>query len=266
MSELTEIKALTSTTAKPSYLFYGGPGVGKTWLSALHPGKRKLWLDMDQKLDEMGNIPNRETIEIWSPREALGAGEIIIPWSPDPKHVEKGRLRDRSPQGFNKLVSLINELLGLAAQGKLPYDLVVLDSLSAASEHWRSLTMYEHRVTFMTERLWGVYLAGMTELISGFLRLPCERIVIAHEKRFLDENVKVDVIRPAVDGQLGNNLVKSFTEAYYIAGRGSDGKYRMRTVSDYVETSIGPRLTARTSNGLQPEEITGPDIFRRRNA
>jgi len=229
----------------------------------MHPAKRKLWLDVDQKLDEMPALPNRDTISVWSPNEALASGEIIIPWSPDPKHVEKGRLRSHSPRGFDKLVKVINRLLDRASKNDLPYDLIVLDSLTAASDHWRVLCMHEHHVTFMTERLWGVYLSGMTEVLSGFLRLPCERIVIAHEKRFIDEDSKIDIVRPALDGQLGNNLVRSFTEAYYLAGRGSDGKYRMRTISDYVTTSIGPRLTARTSRGLEAEEICGPEIYNR---
>lgn len=221
---------------------------------------------MDQKLGEMKNLPNKDTISIWSPEESLAGkeAEIIIPWSPNPKQVEQGKLRTKSPQGFNRLVNVINELLATQhKEGKLPYDLIVLDTLSAASDHWIALMMFTHRVTFMTERLWGVYLSGMNEFLSGFLALKCERIVISHEKRSIDDGAKIDVIRPAVAGQTGNNLCKNFTEAYYLAGRGPDGKYRMRTVSDYIETKTGPRLTARTSRDLKEEEILGPDIWKR---
>ena len=223
---------------------------------------------MDQRINEMSALPNKNSIQAWMPNEALHdvTSGILIPWSPDPKNVGHGRLPSKEPQGYNKLVKITNELLELSYKNELPYDLVVLDTLSAMSDHWVALLMYTHRVTFMTERLWGIYLSGMNEYVNGFLRLKCDRIIIAHEKRSIDEGSKVDIIRPNVAGQTGNNLVKNFTEAYYLAGRGNDGKYRMRTVSDYIETSIGPRLTARTSRGLQPEEISGPDIYKRRSA
>src|SRR5438046_2205764 len=99
MSELAEIKALSDTPDNPSYLFYGGPGVGKTWLASLHPGKRKLWLDMDQRINEMSALPNKDTIQAWMPNEALHdvTSGILIPWSPDPKNVGHGRLPSKEP-------------------------------------------------------------------------------------------------------------------------------------------------------------------------
>ena len=71
MSELDNI-GLRSVEAggTRSYLFYGPAGSGKTTLAAMHPGKRKLWLDVDQKLHEMEVLPNRESIKVWAP---LGA-------------------------------------------------------------------------------------------------------------------------------------------------------------------------------------------------
>ena len=257
MSELENVRHVSETSAVGrSYLFYGPPGSGKTTLAAHHPAKRKLWLDMDQKLHEMGTLPNRGAISVWAPQEPLGNPERIeIPWSPDPKNVQAGQIPTKKPLGYEKAVVVTNELLKSAKAGQLDYDCVVLDTLTSIGDHWTRLLMYTHRVSFMTERLWGIYLAGMMEYLNGFLTLPCDRIVIAHEKRRTDEDTKQDVIRPSVAGQMGDNLVRFFTEAYWLSGRERSGKYKLQTV-----TANG--AAARTSIGLDPEVIAGPDIFK----
>jgi AAA domain len=238
-----------------SYLFYGPAGAGKTTLAAMHPGKKKLWLDMDQKLGEMEVLPNRGSIFAWSPKEPLGNPDRIeIPWSPDPKNVQTGQIPAKKPQGYERLVHVTNELLQEAKQGRVEYDVVILDTLTSVGDHWGRLLMYTHRVSFMTERLWGIYLAGMMEYLNGFLTLPCDRIVICHEKRRTDEDTKQDVIRPSVAGQMGDNLVRFFTEAYWLSGRERSGKYKLQTV-----TANG--AAARTSRRLDPETLAGPEIF-----
>jgi AAA domain len=139
----------------------------------------------------------------------------------------------------------------------LPYDVVVLDTITSVGDHWTSLLMYTHKVSFMTERLWGIYLAGMQEYINGFLQLPCDRIVIAHEKRNVDEDTKQEAIRPSVAGQLGNNINRYFTEAYYFKGRERSGVYKIQTITDN-------RISARTSSGLPPEAVADDAVFRGR--
>ncbi len=61
MSDLQEsykafIQKLVQVKRRKSYLFYGPGGSGKTTLAAKHPGKRKLWLDMDDRLGELDNL------------------------------------------------------------------------------------------------------------------------------------------------------------------------------------------------------------------
>jgi len=192
----------------------------------------------------------------WSPGEPLGNPERIdIPWSPDPKNVQSGMIPTKKPMGYEKLVQVTNELLTQAHKSSdFPYDAVVLDTLTAVGDHWQRLLMYTHRVSYMTERLWGIYLAGMMEYLNGFLTLPCDRIVICHEKRRLDEDTKLDIIRPSVAGQMGDNLVRFFTEAWYLKGRERSGKYKLQTV-----TADG--AAARTSTKLDPETFAEAGIF-----
>jgi len=256
MTDIVPLKDASDALGR-SFLIYGPPGSGKTTLASMHPGKRKLWLDMDQKLHEMTSLQHRDSIDLWTPREPLGNPDRIeIPWSPDPKNVGAGTIPAKKPMGYEKLVGQTNDLLKQAHSGQFPYDLAVLDTLTAVGDHWTRLLMYTHRVSFMTERLWGIYLAGMMEYVSGFLNLPCDRIVIAHEKRRTDEDTKQETIRPSVAGQLGDNLVRFFSEGWYLKGRDRSGKYQLQTIS-------ADGIAARTSGSLEPIVLATPDVFKR---
>lgn len=257
MGEFEKATALVIKPGAKSYLFWGPPGVGKTTLATMIPGKGFL-IDVDQKIEEQSNIKpeDRERIQVWVPHETLSdPGKILIPWSPDAGKVQVGTKPTQEPRGYRRTVALVNELLMLAQKPEaFPFEWCVVDSLTAVSEHWKSLIMYTHGVTFMTERLWGVYLQGMKEFVNGFLQLPCIRVVIAHEKRNTDDNTKIEIVRPAIEGQYGNNLAREFSEAWYFKGRTHDGKYQIQTVSDW-------QITARTTKGLKPIEDINATLF-----
>jgi len=250
MSELSRIKPLEEVQGPRSYLFYGTFGSGKTNLAIKHPG-RKIVIDVDQKLKEDPNI-DRSQIDIWEPGELLSdpAG-IIIPYSPDPIKVQLGTFPSKEPQGYRRTVAVTNELITLSFKNELPYDVAICDSLTRVADHWVRLLMYTHKVTYMTKRLWGIYLAGLMDYVSGFLQLRCTRIIIAHDKRKTNENTGLDIIRPSIAGELGNNLGQYFSEVYHFKGRHRDGTYRIQTVKDDT-------AAARTTKKLDPEEIIDP--------
>ena len=271
MSELE--RAIALETSKPtgkSYLFYGPPGAGKTtfaaWLRDREGGfSRKFWVDVDNRLQELENLPPpvRASITTWSCDEQLGDPErITIPSAPNPRDPHKGTLIEREPLGLRRTVACINELGALSRQCKrdnklFPYDVVVLDSLTSVSEHAIQKVMFDQRLAFMSERNWGLVTQSLLQTYRGFLQLPCERIVIAHSRRFQirdkedDSRVIEEYIRPHVVGQLAEHIAKDFTEVYYFLGRERDGTYRIQTVKDRL-------LVARTSRDLPPEVRIDP--------
>lgn len=258
MSELETSKPLVISAASKSYLLYGAGGSGKTTFALQHPGHGYV-LDMDQKLAEMENLPLdvQKRITVWTPNVPLGGKEIQIPYSPDAKNVSAGEQIKEEPLGFRKLVNVTNELLALARKpGPFPYDFVVLDSLSRADDHLIYQIMWRHKVTFMTERLWGLVGRALSEYINGFLQLPCVRIIIAHDKFIQDEESGRISIKPLVVGSkvMTDNLPTFFSEVYYFKGRQSDGAYKIQTGKDYT-------LSARTTKGLAFEEVIRASIF-----
>jgi AAA domain len=268
MSELEHSGPLGPSGQPKSYLYYGPPGSGKTTFAAYleREGKllKKFWVDVDNKLREMENLPPdvRAAITIWACDEQLGDPERIqIPSAPNPKDPHKGTLIEREPRGIRRTVDCINELLSLARACRrdskpFPYDVVVLDSLTSCSEHTIRKVMFDQRIAFMSERNWGLVTQTMLELYRGFLQLPCERVVIAHSRTYQIRDRETDTvmdeyIRPHIVGQLAETIAKDFSEVYFFHGRERSGQYKIQTVKDRL-------LVARTTRDIPPEIFIDP--------
>lgn len=264
MSELDKAQPLTvNAMGHKSYLFYGPPGTGKTTLAVKHPGRKKFYLDIDDKLQEMENFSDgdRSRVTRWSHGELLGSADGITFAAVDPRRADPYKGFDhaaKKPLGYDRQRVVTNELLRLVADGKFDYDCVIWDSLTRTSDHLVALVMAHHGATSMTETLWGVVSSNLNQYIQAFLRLPCDRIIIAHDKHQVKRNREGQILeettRPMVVGQMANSLPQLFSEVYYFTGRDRGGVYNIQTAADRT-------LPARTTKGLKFETPCDPALI-----
>jgi DNA polymerase III delta prime subunit len=254
---MNETPLSTTASGPRSYLFYGPPGTGKTTTAAMLKHKKKLFIDADNKLESMENLPEeaRRTISIWKPPSLISdADRIAVVRVERTEGSDKKKVTGtegyipRNPQGYLETTAFINGLLERAEQGAFPFDLVVLDSLTTINDHLEALILSHHKTAVFSLPLWGVLKANYKEFFGGFHSLPCDRIVIAHSKTVQDELTKEINIFPMLDGQMAEKLPKDFNEVYFFQGRNRDGKYVIRTASNR-------KIIARTTKGFDDEEL-----------
>lgn len=261
MGELDKAKSLTSATAEgtKSYVFYGPPGTWKTTLAVHHPGKHKIYLDIDEKLSEMEHLTpaQREAITVWQPKESLVPdGVMISNIDRTRRDVTAGAKITTRPMGYTRTVNAVNELLQLAKKGQFPYDCAILDSLTRLMDHLELLVLFQHDATILNETLYGVIKQNIKSFISGFLRLPCDRIMITHDKhrvkRDKEGNIIEETIRPNATGSISEELMGYFSEGYYFLGSNDKGKtWKIQTGADILKP-------ARTTKPLDYEQKIDP--------
>lgn len=261
MGELDKAASLTTATAEgtKSYLFYGPPGTWKTTLAVHHPGKKKLYMDIDEKLTEMEHLTatQREAITVWQPKVSLiPAGVMISNIDRTRRDVTMGtKILDR-PKGYDRSVAVVNELLDLAKKGTFPYDCVIIDSLTRLMDHLELLVLFQHDCTILNETLYGVVKTNIKSFVSGFLRLPCDRIMITHDKQRTKKNKEGDIIeqtvRPNITGAMSEEIMGYFSEGYYFLGSNDKGKTWM------IQTGADQIKPARTTKPLGYEQKIDP--------
>lgn len=241
-----------------SILFIGPPGSGKTTASAMLGGSTaKLAIDLDDKyvntirsLRPEFRAKALESIDVWRPTHKLLSGDARIGITRQERYDQKKNIIPgtqgyipSNPQGFVELVDYINSLQQL---NPFPYKYVIVDHLTAISEHLVYLILKHHQVGVFTQPLWGVYKQNMLELTKGILSLPCHRVLIVHETTREDENTEQVKVRPSIMGSYRDEIAKEFTEVYTFSGRRANGDYMIRTVANSM-------YLGRTTKGLPAE-------------
>lgn len=267
MSELDRATPIAEVKTGKTYMFYGVGGTGKTRLALMHPGKRKLIIDVDEKAHELIGMltPDQQaSIQVWKPEVPLVTGDIPIA-TVDPKRRDiynTGTILTKEPLGFKRIIDLLNDLLRLSNKGEYPFDVTILDSLTRVVDHLIYSVMYHHKVSNMTQTLFGVVGTNLKNLLSGFLNLSGDRILIAHEihqeKRDEDSGAIIwERIRPHVHGSnaIREELNTMFSENWRFLGRQTNGKYLIQTAS----SRLAP---ARTTKKLEFEtEIDATKLY-----
>lgn len=252
-SELDRIVMGADAPKRKTYFFYGPPGSGKTDLALEHPGKRKLWIDVDNKISEVRNAHRVREIKVWTPGIALVNEVQAITVDPTRKNPYGGELLKSRPEGYDRAVKFVNELLALSLKPDFPYDLVVLDTITTLVNHMEFLVMFQHKVSLIQETLYEVIKRNNKTFINGLLRMPCDVIVIGHSKHIERRNKEGQVVEsryaPMITGSYALEICKDFSEAYFFSGRHPDTKW-------YIQTAPSREVeAARTAKGLEFEQV-----------
>ena len=140
-----EFTPLVLNEGSSAYLFYGGPGTGKTTaaiqaLRNFDTDARMLVFDMDRKLPSMMNLDPElvKRVDIWQPTAAL-SGESMINIARVERKDEKGKpiagtqgFIPPNPRGYMELVDAINSTISSPDPRHAIY---VVDSFTTAVEH-----------------------------------------------------------------------------------------------------------------------------------
>lgn len=208
-------------------LLVGDSGTGKTCFSGTAPGKVHV-CDFDGKISSLaGHLKvinpaalDRISYEQYLPRKAF------------PGH-EGGTFNDD-----------MGKLEKLAAEGKFPYDTIVIDSLTTMSDEVMKYLMklnpgVKRTVTKGAQapalQDYGLFRIFMKQMITSILSFPCNVIFTAHIERTKDEHTGRIIQTPMLTGKLSAELPIYFDEVYKtVIETDKDGKttYMAQTKAD----------------------------------
>lgn len=202
MPSLAEIK----TEGALKVLVIGAPGAGKTCFAASFPGPI-LYLDFDDKVDSAAlfyrNKPELlNNIEVRQMSRALNADPIVT---------------------MNKLIT--EELIPQQREGKMKFQTLVLDSISAFSA--AALThiintnpgikgVETKQGKMPAQPHYGVLLREFQRLIPGLLSLPCNIVMCAHVDTYKDDATGIIIREAMMDGSYSQKLPQAFKEVWYL--------------------------------------------------
>lgn len=214
-------------------LVYGDSGTGKTCLAASFPGPIEYW-DFDGKVSSAAQFFKSDKSKL----DNINVTSFN-------KYSKETRIMEWEKKA--------RELDGLKKAGKLPFQTLVLDSLTTFSNSM--LDDYIHRSQRGIKRALADIPAmqdyqlldkHLTQIISGLLALDCNVVMVGHMQVDKDELTGAMLRQPLMAGKFAAKLPIYFDEVY-VSRMANDGKYILQTQSDTT-------YKCRTQRGL-PKEI-----------
>ena len=207
---MSNTKTLTTDNMKLKILMYGGSGTGKTTFAGTFP--KPYFFDFD------GGV--------------LSLRDHDIEYE---TYSDKSVLR---PEAFSKFEAKIEEFKSQLAAGTLPYQTVVLDSITTMQESCLRQIQYANRTVGKQTTLqeWGILVGKMEDVLYTFTSLNVHIVTVAHEQIVQNELTSEVMILPLIVGKkLPDRLALWFDEVYHSrVGRGERGRpvYQVMTVAD----------------------------------
>lgn len=211
------------TIKAPKILLYGDVGTGKTAL-ALTAGERAQVIDLDDGLMTGVTLQDQFTAE----RKKVDAYSYVEP-EPQKKAVVFHQVKQ-------KIIGIANDCV----RKVYPYDLLIVDSLSALAESAVAQIMTNSGKFGQAPEIqhWGLAFLEIKSVMSVIRSMPIPVILIAHEQtksigKGMDKDEKLQI---AVAGKnLPSEIARYFDEIWYM--RVADGPQnkklrRIQTVAD----------------------------------
>jgi len=231
-------------------------------------GLRVHILDVDCKVGTMENLKpffKDGLLEVTEVKELLTQAKLAT-------KVKSPRAAIAAqPRGYMRIVEFIDDLVAKMDSGEEPpFDVLVLDSLTSAIEHFKRLLMHldkpkeDLRLEFDH---WNALLANLEELFTtlqylhGWLK---HIVVIAHERIDYErsgEMASISAILPAIEGSMREKVGKYFGEVYNLQVSQVGTKVERRVLTQPIR-----KYVARTSRDLETFEVADFSVILSRGA
>lgn len=233
----------------------GGPGTGKTTMALTAPFPIHV-MDVDRKMHLLAADLTNVTYNQYDPT-LTGRHKISIVSAPDVHKAEAGFDPQADPKVYQQVVNEINKYIDMKEQGiPLPFETLVIDTVSRLGEHLEVLTKKLQRHATMTITDWKTYMGNWLEFLNGLIslssykpeedpRCSCNIIVTSHETTYVDEITKEVRVLPAISGQTSERIAGFFQESYYLIPHIENNRMKVNVM---VHADRKYRLTSQLSD------------------